>query len=88
MAASEAGDVLLLLLLAWDCTSYDCFVNVHTIVGRVHRYPRQATAGPICRFVAVDDVIACRTFVLYGRASVLHVENGRRLINRPLSMYI
>jgi len=26
MAASEAGDVLLLLLLllAWDCTSYDC----------------------------------------------------------------
>jgi len=24
MAASEVGDVLLLLLLAWDCTSYDC----------------------------------------------------------------
>ena len=46
MAASEARDVLLLLLLAWDCTSYDCFVNVHTIVARVHRYPRQAVAAP------------------------------------------
>jgi len=50
--------------------------RVHTLPTASRCRSRCRSNSSVGRFVAVDDVIACRTFVCYGRAGVLHVENG------------